>query len=366
MKKSSHFLFLLSIGLPLIFFGFVAGNVQQPSPDKDLKVSITQTFDVYQDARNPNLYHANSINATLSYTGTLKEVVESAMNEVDLDGGGTIAFRAGVFDLGSDSLKIVNRNNITFEGQGIDVTVVKNNSNIAADTEPFNATNSNNITIRGLTVSAGGVSRSTSDAIDGDAANNWLIENVKVDKSRGSGIILDGKGTGQTAENNIIRNCVIDGESISRDGIQLLAAKNNLIEDCTITNISNGIGISINKSSANPFQGQPNKKSNDNIIKNNTVSGQDGIKINSGNRNIIMGNTVTDNAGDGIYLISSDGITCDGNIIKLNTVTSNVAYGLKIADPECNRTVVWDNNDFTGNGLGEIDDDGTNTIFRLG
>ncbi len=369
MKKSSHFLFLLLIALLVVFCSLVACNVQQAGPNKSLELTVTQTFDVYKDSSNPNLYHADSITTTSSYAGTLKQVVEGVINEVDLDGGGTIAFRAGVFDLGSDSLKIVNRNNITFEGQGIDITTIKNHSNnTTLDTEPFNATNSDNITIRDLTVSAGGGPRLTSDAIDGDGANNWLIENVKIDKSRGSGIILDGKGDGQKAENNTIRDCVIDGDDISGNGIELLAAKNNLIEDCTITNISNGVGISINKSSDNPTQGQPNKKSNDNIIRNNTInnSGRDGVKVNSGNRNTITGNALTNGATNGIHLISRDGITCDGNIIEFNTAADNIEYGLTIADPECNRTVVWDNNNFTGNGVGDIDDNGTNTIYKSG
>ncbi len=358
MKRLTHFPFLLLVALLIIFFGLVACNVQQTEPNRGLKTTVTQIFDVYQDSGNPDLYHADSTTTSSSYTGTLKEVVEDAMSELNSGGGGTISFRAGVFDLGSDYFLIKDKNNIIFEGQGIDVTVVQNNSSASADTEPFNGSNSNNITIRNLTVLAGGSARSTSDAIDGDEANNWLVENVKIDQSRGRGIIFDGKAVGQTADGNTIRNCIVDGTS--SHGIQLLASSNNLIENCTITNLGSVVGILVTKASAS----SDNKQSTDNIIRNNTIDNinADGIKVSSSSQNIITGNTIT-NSSDGIQISSSSGVSCDDNIVEFNTVTSNTRYGLNIDDPECNRTVVWDNNDFTGNGYGEINDNGTGTIF---
>ena len=354
----------LLISSSIITLGLVACSGQQTGSKVDLKVTVTQTFDVYQDSGNSNLYHADSNNTNSSYTGTLKEVVEDAVDEAHSDGGGTIAFRAGMFDLGSDFFLIRDRDNITFEGQGIDVTTIKNSSNASQDTEPFNFGRSDNITIRDLTISAGGSPRNTSDAIDGDAANNWLIENIKINGSRGCGIVLDGKDTGQTSEDNTIRNCVVNG--VPNGGIQLLASSNNLIENCTVTNIADGKGIAVNKSSSSA--GQPNKQSNDNIIRNNTVDNadNDGIRINSSSRNLITGNTLTNGSSDGIQISSSSGISCNDNIVELNGVTGNTKFGLNIDDPECNRTVVWDNNDFSGNGYGNIDDNGTNTIFRSG
>ena len=357
MQQSSRFLSLLLI-LLIVILNLVACNVQQIEPNRNLEPTVSQTFDVYQDTTNPNIYHADSTTTSSSYTGTLKEVVEDAMNELDLGGGGTIAFRAGVFDLGSDYFLIKNKNNIIFEGQGIDITVVQNNSSASADTEPFNGSKSDDITIRNLTVSAGGSTRSTSDAIDGDEANNWLVENVKIDESRGRGIIFDGKAVGQTADGNTIRNCIIDG--ISNHGIQLLASSNNLIENCTITNLGSVIGILITKASSS----SGNKQSTDNIIRNNTIDNinADGIKVSSSSQNTITNNTIT-NSSDGIQISSSSGVSCDDNVVEFNTATSNSNYGLNIDDPECNRTVVWDNNNFIGNGSGEVNDNGTDTIF---
>ena len=359
MQKPSRFLSLLLISLLIIVLGFVVYNVQQSRSGTHL-----QTFDVYQDTDGPNLYHADSKTTSSSYQGTLKEVVEGAVDELDLRGGGKIAFRAGVFDLGSDFFLLKEVDNIIFEGQGIDVTIIKNNSNAPNDTEPFNSGKSNDITIRNLTVSAGGSPRKTSDAIDGDDANNWLIENVKVAESRGCGIIFDGKGAGQTANDNIVRNCIID--SVPNGGIQLLASSNNLIEGCTITNIVAGKGINVNKSSTKADQ--PNKSSNNNIIRNNTITNTSdhGIKVNSSNRNIITGNTITNSLSTGIQIGSSNGIPCDDNVVKFNTANNNIKHGLHISHSECSQTVVWDNNDFISNGLGKIHNRGTDIIFLSG
>ncbi len=326
-----------------------------------LPLAVVQTFDVYQDANNPSLYHADSINSLSTYTGTLKEVVENAVIELDSGIGGTIAFRAGKFNLGSNFFHIREVDNITFEGQGMGVTIVKNNSYAAADTEVFNFGDSNNITIRNLTIKARGSARSTSDAIDNDAGSNWLVENVEIAASRSRGLVFDGKDLGKVANNNIIRNCIING--VKRHGVEFIASSNNRIENCEITNVG-GRGISIVKSS--PSAGQPNKKSTFNVIRNNTISNptDDAIRVNGSKRNTIQGNTLENGLNDGIEIGTTHGISCNNNIVRDNTVTGNARYGLSISNSECEKTVVGNNNNFTGNTLGEINDLGTGTIFE--
>ena len=156
---------------------------------------------------------------------------------------------------------------------------------------------------------------------------------------------------------------------IPGDGIELLASRNNLIEGCTITNVG-GHGIQITKSS--PFADDPNKKSNDNEIRDNTIdqAGKDGINLISSDDNLLIDNLITNSADDtsnrdGIRVTSTHSITCDDNIVQGNTATDNQAtktqrYGLSISNALCNRTVV-DGNDFTGNRVGEINDLGTDT-----
>jgi parallel beta-helix repeat protein len=226
------------------------------------------------------------------------------------------------------------------------------------------------VTIRDLTVSAGGPFRSTSDAIDFDFGNDSVVERVKITASRGRGIVFDGKNAGWFAENNVVRDCVITS-GVPSDGIELLASSRNTVEGCTITGVA-GHGIQFAKASTSAPQ--PNKESNDNVVRNNVVneSGQDGINLNGGDRNRIEGNTITNSSNitgnrDGIRLGTTDGISCNDNIVQGNTATDTQAtktqrYGLAIASSLCNRTVVGPNN-FVGNRVGQILDQGTNTQY---
>jgi parallel beta-helix repeat protein len=331
-----------------------------PAPSGPSPFVVTRSGTVYTAAAQGN----SSV-----YTGTLKDVVESAVSELMVWGGGVVEFSADTFNLGADHFEFNGISDIEFFGQGIGVTAIVNNSSASTDTEPFDMVTADRITIRDMTISANGSARSTSDALDFDNGNNITIERVSVVASRGRGIVFDGKGPGWSADGNSVTDCVIDG--IPGDGLELLASSNNTISGCTITDVG-GHGIQINKASSTASQ--PNKKSNDNVISNNTIndSGLDGINLNSSDRNQILGNQVlnsSDNVSnrDGIRIFSTSGITCDDNEVRNNTATDNQApktqrYGVNISSVECHRTIV-DENDLAGNKTGEFNDLGTDTEY---
>lgn len=340
-------------------------------PPATLESAAALTFTVYRDGTS-STYHADSVPPGLAYTGSLKFVVQSAITVIKTSNavGSTISFQAGDFDLGAEWFAIVESNDITFSGQGIDVTVLRNNTgDLAKDTEPFSFTRSNRLVIRDLTVSAGGTARNSSDALDFDDGSDIVVERVKVTSSRGRGIVFDGKDAGANAERNIIRNCIIMNTPLS--GIELLAASNNRIENCQISDGSNH-GILLQQASS--VASQPNKPSNNNVITGNLVvnSGRDGIRISAGNGNIITGNTIFNSSDDypghdGIRILSSNLLSCNDNIVELNTSTDNQLaktqfYGLRIFSPQCQRTVVRGNN-FVGNRTAEVLDNGTYTRF---
>jgi parallel beta-helix repeat protein len=349
---------------------------KEGSHPPELYVPTPASPDPFVVRRDGSTYHAESQTTSSAYSGSLKFVVQSAAYELNAHGGGTITFQAGDFDLGPDWFEFYDLTGITFAGQGIDVTVLRNNASASTDTEPFDFTNGDFITIRDMTVSAGGPLRSTSDALDFDAGDNNLVERVKVTSSRGRGIVFDGKdvanGQPRTANGNVVLDCVITG--IPSDGIELLASSSNRVENCQVTNVG-GHGIQITKASTSASQ--PSKKSNDNVIVGNTIdnAGQDGINLNSGDRNLITGNTIlnssnTTTSQDGIDITSADSILCDDNIVESNTATDNQAvktqrYGLSISSSNCHRTVVGSNN-FAGNRVGNIRDIGTGTIYTTG
>lgn len=338
----------------------------QPPVGPTLEPLSTLTFEVRQEE---STYYAESQTPPIVYSGTLKFVVENAAKYAHSAGGGTIVFQAGDFDLGTDKLILRKSSDLTFAGQGMGVTIVRNATDAAIDSEPLSFSYSKNITVRDMTVSAGGSARSTSDALDFDGAVVGLVERVEVIASRGRGIVFDGKDAGRSAEQVTIRDCVVTG-GVRSDGIVLLAANNNRIENCRITDVG-GHGIYLLK--ASPTAGQPHKPSNDNVITGNRIEnvGRNGIAVNSSNRNLITNNTILNSSDDvsgsnGIYLSSSDGIVCDDNRVEANTATDTQTpktqrYGLNIASANCNRTVVG-GNDFAGNLTGEIRDAGTGTI----
>ncbi len=328
----------------------------------------------YLVSESGGTYQALSQTGGASFSGTLKSVLQSAAVELQHGGGGMVTFTAGIFDFGSERFEgLKGLTGITFQGQGIDTTVLQNNSSLATDTEPFDMSISFGIVIRDMTISAGGPFRSTSDAIDFDGGNEVVVERVKVTGSRGRGIVFDGKDMNgtvpRTADHNVIRDCVIDG--VPSDGIELLAAQHNRIEGCVITN-AGGHGIQLSKASASA--GQPHKKPSDNVVTGNSVTnaGQDGINVTSGDLNQILGNTVLNSSNltsgkDGIRILSADSIACDDNVVQSNRsgddqTPKTQRYGLQIASALCHRTVV-SGNDFTGNLSGAIRDLGTGTLY---
>ncbi|HEV2905967.1 MAG TPA: right-handed parallel beta-helix repeat-containing protein [Actinomycetota bacterium] len=346
---------LLAIGLVLQLLGSVNAAMASHTPTH---------FAVRYEAPS---YVAQS--QTKTYTGALKMVVESAVSDLKGAGGGTVSFQAGVFDLGPEYFRLEDMTDITIEGKGMDVTTIKNHSDALDDTEPFNTKGATRVVIRDLTVVAGGIPRTTSDAIDFDRGNHNLVERVKITASRGKGIIFDGKDADWNSVGNTVRSCVISGTH--NDGIQFLASSNNRVEGCTIHDTVRD-GIEATKSQT--IHAQPNKKSNDNVIIGNTIdnAGENGIRIHSSDRNLISGNHITNSSDDtpnldGIRITSTDSITCDDNRVEGNTATDTQAtktqaYGLNIASPLCNRTFVG-TNDFSGNKVGAIRDLGTNTQY---
>jgi parallel beta-helix repeat protein len=325
----------------------------------------------YLVSKDGSGYQAVSQSNGTTFRGTAKVVVESAVKDLEAAGGGTVEFTAGTFDLGTQYFKFLDIADINFVGAGMDATVIKNSTDAAADTEPFNFSGAFRVGVRDLTVSAGGAPRNTSDALDFDRGNDVVVQRVKVTASRGRAIVFDGKNDDWTSLRNQVLDCVVTGAD--SDGIELLASSNNTIRGCNISGVG-GHGIQVTKASAGADQA--NKKANDNLVTGNVVdqAGQDGINITSSDRNQVTGNTITNSSDDtsgrdGIRLTATDSIACDDNQVSNNRATDNQAtktqkYGLNIATSLCNRTVVGPGNDFSGNKSGPIHDLGTGPVIR--
>lgn len=333
-----------------------------PAPEKATRYTVTGSGNVYQASSNTTPVEV--------YSGSLKSVMESATLDLNRNGGGTVHFGSGLFDLGSTHFELDDIANVTFEGEGIDVTRIVNVTSEATDTEVFDIVHAHNVTIRDMTVSAGGPARFSSDAIDFDDGSDSAVINVKVTGSRGRGIVFDGKNSGFSATGNTIRDCIV--ENVPSDGIELLASTGDVIEGCLVTGVG-GHGIQLTK--ASPITDNPNKQSDNNTVRNNTVvnAGRDGINVNSSDNNIIIGNTVRNSSQatsgrDGLRVESFDGISCnatevDGNTLVDDQATPTQTYGLRIASANCVGTQVSATNTISGNRLGAIFDAGTGTVY---
>jgi parallel beta-helix repeat protein len=303
---------------------------------------------------------------TTTYKGSLKFVGEAAVRTLNATGGGTVRFTAGTFNFGPDYFKFGDTlRNINFAGAGRTATLIKNKTNKAADTEPFNFHGTQKVTIRDLTVSAGGSPRTTSDAIDFDKGNHSRVINVGIIASRARGIVFDGKDHNYTADYNEVRNCVIRG--IQTDGVDFLASNHNKVTGCRITNVG---GTGIGAMHASGTAAQKHKKSSHNLIRGNLIdqAGRDGILINGGDKNRIEKNWVINSSDDfdrrdGIRILALNGVTAIGNVVSNNVVADNrpepaQRFGLNISNPQCRRTVVKGNS-FEGNLAGPMQDLGT-------
>jgi len=339
-----------------------AGNESADSDPLDVTTPGGQAgaFDITRDGTT-STYHATSQTTSTAYSGSLKSVVERALDDLRTRGGGKILFGPGDYDLGSEHFEIDGIVDVEFAGAGMGVTTIRNATDEAADTEPFDAVRSDRLVVRDMTVSAGGSDRTTSDALDFDGGDNILVERVEITDSRGRGIVFDGKdapsSTGGTATYNVIRDCVVT--NTPRDGIQLLAAEHNRIENCHISG-AGAEGIRVHLASSNAAQ--PNKTSDDNVIIGNVIEGSagNGIAVTAGERNLIQDNTITDSGANGIRIFTSvSSLTCDDNSVVGNTAHGN-DWGLTIESSQCHRTVVGEN-DFSGNRLGAVLDNGTGT-----
>jgi parallel beta-helix repeat protein len=343
--------------------GTTVGHVAPPS-DAD-----------YLVVRQGDTYYAKQSNGHVPVVSeTLKDVID------EIKASDTaVRFAAGTFDFGtitagSEQTTYLELDNIQFLGAGRGVTTLQNTSTLtSADTEVFSFTRCDGVLIRDMTVSAGGTSDSSSDAIDFDAGSNCLIENVEVIASRGSGIVFDGKeihnSVEQQASNNRVVGCYVTGCQYS--GIKLLAADHNVISDCFVWGNTDH-GILIDKASS--VADQANKPSDYNTVTDSMVfeNGEHGVFLRSSNYNKLSNLTIQNNADqvssrDGIRITTSDSTPSVGNIITgcvatddQGTKTQTYGVRLLVGSGAIDYTVIGDNY-LRGNLTGTLSDGGTNT-----
>jgi parallel beta-helix repeat protein len=122
------------------------------------------------------------------------------------------------------------------------------------------------------------------------------------------GIMLDRGSDVNQISNNLVYN--------NQDGIAIFQSEKNLIQNNTLRDNARGVRINATFDAADEFDGL----SIENTVLNNTIQNnlQYGIYLyERADKNIIQGNSITGNAGAGVY------IKTGGNQIRENTISGN-------------------------------------------
>jgi hypothetical protein len=350
------------LGMPL---AAGAGALWLPRPARTAETYGTVVNIAAADATDEEKANAHYICPGVDDHLTIQPVVHTMPWE-----GGTLVLSSGTFDFGQGDVKIQHRHNIWILGQGIDVTFVRNAPTLDEDLEPFNYTDADGAVVRDMTIHADGSPRLTSDALDFDNSDNVTVERVKITKSRGRGIVFDGKDQpgqpGWQSLGHLVRDCEITG--CARSGIELLCADHSQIVNCVAYgNGESGMNIA--------SQSDTGRKATHNTISGGHYYGNAkyGVAVWGCDYNTITGVTCTDNQYDGIRVATkpdSDKMAVGNQII--NCVSTNTqdervqGWGVNLhgsTDEHVSDTVILDC-DLRGNRLGPYKLDAIKTVFN--
>ena len=310
-------------------------------------------------------YYAKERNGNVSVFDTsLKQVMDAILGS-----DRHIHFSPGTFTFGPDHATFVDLANLTLSGSGRDRTFIENNTDDEADTEPFSFTRCTGVTVRDLAISAAGSQRTTSDALDFDAGSDCLVERVDVIRSRGRGIVFDGKEPGARAVRNVIRDCRITG--CPGAGIELLVAEHCDVRDCH--SYGNGdAGLKVNRA----VEAVRNSRFNRVAGGLYEANEGDGILVIDSDFTTIEGVRCLNNGRDGVRIHSFGApLTTLGTTVVSSTCLNDPGnpapnrqmYGINIVSESADSGVlssVISGNYLEGNTQGGILDGGTRTIIR--
>ena len=164
-------------------------------------------------------------------------------------------------------------------------------------------------------------------------------EHVNVNKQ----LILQGVNTGDGMPIVDARKTktviIINADGVTLDGFTVTNA--SVFPYAGIEVLSNNNTLNGNTISNNSGYGIHLMSSNDNMILGNNASnnGHSGIYLKSSINNTVIGNTASNNYRNGIWLYNSSNNTVNGNTVISNTQSVNGAYGIAMQFSSNNNTV---------------------------
>lgn len=277
--------------------------------------------------------------------------IQEAINLLPLSGG-RVKIKAGMYLIDRESITI-NKSNIELVGEGSGTILKKVDNWDGATYSNLNviqAVNVGNVRIADLVVDGNKTNQTIDDMnciyIDGDDAlfGQITLQNLRVKNAHvGYGIYI----TDHTRINII--SCEIDSNDGHGLKLTYLVGSKHLISNCNIyDNGESGIYILSDYVEINSCR-----------IYDNIDHG-----INFGttcDHCRIIGNSITDNGGSGLYLLGAGGNGAKRNAVATNQILDNAAYGYREVSPDCDYNSIT-GNIVTGNTTAQISIQGANSI----
>jgi parallel beta-helix repeat protein len=273
----------------------------------------------------------NNMNVSVP-AGASTSTIQNAINTASNAGGGTVTLASGQYTI---TAPIVLKSNVTLQGAGKDVTVLKRNaaSNLGANGVLTTSTSGGlqNVIVKNMTIDGNtSIDPATNPAPDSitnygtliqgpDNSNDKILfDNFKI-KNATTGLHIKG-ATNVTIRNGDFNNnggCYLYWHNMYLRRVSKVLVKNNVLSGSSSGNglnisYSSHVTIDSNKVYNNYFRGiRAADSSYIDTINNNVYSNRtgDGIVYNSESTGVtqfrIHSNTVSDNGGYGIFVNSS-------------------------------------------------------------
>ncbi|HEX5689832.1 MAG TPA: right-handed parallel beta-helix repeat-containing protein, partial [Roseiflexaceae bacterium] len=239
-------------------------------------------------------------------------------------------------------------NNAAWNNDGYGMRIVNSNDNTIRN-------NSFRDNLQGITVEQGG--------------SGNLITGNTISGSQLYGVYLFGGADGNTISKNTISGSgkhgvyiktganTVDGNTISRNGSMLVGSGIAFLQETTLAAAAEDLQLpntGISLAVADPsLLGSPEQASAvaGNIITGNTIAdnADDGIELKNAINTAIRSNTVRANRASGIYIA----VGSHGSLIENNSITRNLEYGIKANGSDVAENT-WSANSIFANGLGGI------------
>jgi parallel beta-helix repeat protein len=212
-----------------------------------------------------------------------------------------------------------------------------------------------------------------------------IIDGIPFNATPGTGSnqvlnnLISGNGTGIFGGDGVLIRAedfssfnIVSGNTIENNttnGVQIVSDDNNMVSGNTIsTNGQNGVEIDDGSTFVGGPVGGSNQVANNTISGNGTSGSGDGVLIqqqqlslSSGSDNLVTGNFIDSNAGNGVSIFSDDNNTVGGNTISNNGL-AGVAVGLAASDVAAFGNVILGNSIFNNASLGiDLNSDGVPT-----